>query len=395
MSLYPPRGGEVGRRVWIVRHDWHTGLVLRREDVPADVWPERDDFPGAEYLEVGWGDRAFYQAPRGTLWLGLKAVFWATDSVLHVAAFDVPPSVYFAGREVAGIELSPRGFRALVAFIADAHARTGEGRAIGLGPGKYGPSRFYLGREPYVLTTCNVWTARALRAGGFPITPFWALTAANIMVQVEAGRASPRPRPRWPRTVAEARRLQARLRHRLRLTGGPRAPGLVAGADVAYRYDPRRHHIISNASCTTNCAAPVLKVLHESFGVRRGFLSTIHAYTNDQRWRVGPRCPDLRPGLHPGSRDHHAGRGQRADLPAVSLRPILAPSLLHLPSLDYCLVARGEAPRDLGADQEVIEGLVRESEPRRLRAGVRGVHVGPGAARDGWSSGRPRAQHRP
>ena len=213
--------------------------MLRREDVPADVWPERDDFPGAEYLEVGWGDRAFYQAPRGTLWLGLKAVFWATDSVLHVAAFNVPPAVYFAGREVAEIELSPRGFRALVAFIADAHARTGEGRAIGLGPGKYGPSRFYLGREPYMLTTCNVWTARALRAGGFPITPFWAITAANIMVQVESGRASPRPRPRWPRSVAEARRLQARLRHRLRLTGGPRAPGLVAGADVAYRRDGR------------------------------------------------------------------------------------------------------------------------------------------------------------
>lgn len=213
--------------------------MLRREDVPADVWPERDDFPGAGYLEVGWGDRAFYQAPRGTLWLGLKAVFWATDSVLHVAAFNVPPTVYFAGREVAEVELSPRGFRALVAFIADAHARTGEGRAIGLGPGKYGPSRFYLGREPYMLTTCNVWTARALRAGGFPITPFWALTAANVMVQVEAGRASPRPRPRWPRTVAEARRLQARLRHRLRLTGGPRAPGLVAGADVAYRRDGR------------------------------------------------------------------------------------------------------------------------------------------------------------
>jgi glyceraldehyde 3-phosphate dehydrogenase len=48
------------------------------------------------------------------------------------------------------------------------------------------------------------------------------------------------------------------------------------------RYDPRRHHIVSNASCTTNCAAPVMKVLHETFGIRRGFLSTIHAYTNDQ-----------------------------------------------------------------------------------------------------------------
>jgi glyceraldehyde 3-phosphate dehydrogenase len=48
------------------------------------------------------------------------------------------------------------------------------------------------------------------------------------------------------------------------------------------RYDPSRHHVVSNASCTTNCAAPVIKVLHETFGVRRGFLSTVHAYTNDQ-----------------------------------------------------------------------------------------------------------------
>ncbi len=48
-------------------------------------------------------------------------------------------------------------------------------------------------------------------------------------------------------------------------------------------YDPAKHYIISNASCTTNCFAPVVKVLHENFGVKRGFMTTAHAYTNDQR----------------------------------------------------------------------------------------------------------------
>jgi glyceraldehyde 3-phosphate dehydrogenase len=48
-------------------------------------------------------------------------------------------------------------------------------------------------------------------------------------------------------------------------------------------YDPNKHHVISNASCTTNCLAPVAKVLHDTFGIRRGLMTTIHAYTNDQR----------------------------------------------------------------------------------------------------------------
>jgi glyceraldehyde 3-phosphate dehydrogenase len=48
-------------------------------------------------------------------------------------------------------------------------------------------------------------------------------------------------------------------------------------------YDPEQHHIISNASCTTNCVAPLAKVLHDEFRIERGFMTTIHAYTNDQQ----------------------------------------------------------------------------------------------------------------
>ncbi|HOB82541.1 MAG TPA: type I glyceraldehyde-3-phosphate dehydrogenase [Peptococcaceae bacterium] len=49
------------------------------------------------------------------------------------------------------------------------------------------------------------------------------------------------------------------------------------------QYDPAKHHIISNASCTTNCLAPVVKVLHEKYTVRRGMMTTVHSYTNDQQ----------------------------------------------------------------------------------------------------------------
>jgi glyceraldehyde 3-phosphate dehydrogenase len=58
-------------------------------------------------------------------------------------------------------------------------------------------------------------------------------------------------------------------------------------------YDPELHDVISNASCTTNCVAPMVKVLHEAFGVERGFMTTIHAYTGDQMLLDGPH-KDLR-----------------------------------------------------------------------------------------------------
>ncbi len=50
-----------------------------------------------------------------------------------------------------------------------------------------------------------------------------------------------------------------------------------------HMYDPAKHHVVSNASCTTNCLAPVAKVIHEHFGIVRGLMTTVHAYTNDQR----------------------------------------------------------------------------------------------------------------
>ena len=59
------------------------------------------------------------------------------------------------------------------------------------------------------------------------------------------------------------------------------------------QYDAANHHIVSNASCTTNCLAPMAKVLNDAFGIKRGLMTTIHAYTADQRLQDAPHR-DLR-----------------------------------------------------------------------------------------------------
>ena len=85
-------------------------------------------------------------------------------------------------------------------------------------------------------------------------------------------------------------------------------------------YDPSRHQIISNASCTTNCLAPLAKVLHQSFGIRKGWMTTIHSYTNDQ---------------------------QLLDLPHKDLRRARAAALSMIPTTTGAAVAVGEVLPDL------------------------------------------------
>lgn len=65
-------------------------------------------------------------------------------------------------------------------------------------------------------------------------------------------------------------------------SGGDLVKTIVLGVNDE-DYDKENDHIVSNASCTTNCLAPVAKVLHEAFGIKRGFMTTVHSYTNDQR----------------------------------------------------------------------------------------------------------------
>src|SRR6187431_2374604 len=71
---------------------------------------------------------------------------------------------------------------------------------------------------------------------------------------------------------------------RVVITAPAKGPDITVVMGVNHdKYDPAKHQIISNASCTTNCLAPVAKILHEKYGIRKGWMTTVHAYTNDQQ----------------------------------------------------------------------------------------------------------------
>ena len=130
-------------------------------------------------------------------------------------------------------------------------------------------------------------------------------------------------------------------------------------------YDPDQHQIISNASCTTNCLAPVAKVLHESVGIERGLMTTIHAYTADQRLQDMPH-KDLR----------------RARAAAVNLIPTTTGAAravgLVLPELDGKLNGIAvRAPVTTGSVVDLVCEVSRDTDVDELNARVKEAADGP------------------
>ncbi len=112
----------------------------------------------------------------------------------------------------------------------------------------------------------------------------WAGLGADIVVEATG---------KFPTRDAAAAHLKGGARKVLISAPGKGVDLTVVLGVNEREYDPTRHDVISNASCTTNCVAPMVKVLHEAFGIERGFMTTIHAYTGDQMLLDGPH-KDLR-----------------------------------------------------------------------------------------------------
>ena len=177
---------ENARNIFVVNYGWHTSIVIKKGDIDSSALPELRDFPDAEYVDIGWGDWDYYQAPDPGPGLALKAAFWSRRSVLHVMGFNEAVENYFSGSEIVRIPLSDKAFRMLIEFVAAAFLRPdGAGPVPGL-RGLTPNSRFYpaTGRF-HLFRTCNTWVAEALHAAALPIAPVYAFTAGNLSYQVK------------------------------------------------------------------------------------------------------------------------------------------------------------------------------------------------------------------
>lgn len=178
----PPETPPSGAFVYLVSHGWHVGIAVERQEVSPAIWPESAEFSGFRYLEVGWGDADYYPDPRGGIGLALKAAFSSKGSVLHVAAFDAPPTEFFGGTEIIEVPLARRGLEDLARFIHATYARDASGRPVVVAPGLYGRSVFYRATGQYRLyDNSNNWTARALAVAGCPIDAAGAITAGSVV----------------------------------------------------------------------------------------------------------------------------------------------------------------------------------------------------------------------
>ncbi len=135
------------------------------------------------------------------------------------------------------------------------------------------------------------------------------------------------------------------------------------------KYDPASHHVISNASCTTNCLAPFAKVLHENFGIRRGLMTTVHAYTNDQQILDLPH-KDLRRARAAGQSiiPTTTGAAKAVSLVLPELKGKLNGFAMRVPTKNVSVV-------DLVAelDQEVTAEQVNEALRKAAEGELKGI----------------------
>ncbi len=181
-----PTTQEDERSLYLTNTGWHTGLVIASVHLDKRFDFLKSRFGYSEFYEFGWGDKAYYEAKEITSGMRMQAVFWPTDSVMHVVAVPILPKLYFPESQSLELKVSKEGLEHLIQYILDSFKRDGKGAVIDSKRGLYRRSFFYDGEDSFYMTnTCNTWTAKGLDKAGLPVSSFLTISAGSVMRQTE------------------------------------------------------------------------------------------------------------------------------------------------------------------------------------------------------------------
>ena len=170
--------------VFVIQQEYHTGISLRTADVNLGAWPECAEFKKHVWVDVGWGDRRFYQSPDYNPLLALKAIAIANPSVMRIEGYTQHPSIYLKGCPTLKIRLSRKQMDRLCTVFHKTYVCSSDGTPKEVNS-SYG-YKFYNAKGSYhLMNTCNTWVARAFTKAGLDVPVFGIVVAKQLFKALE------------------------------------------------------------------------------------------------------------------------------------------------------------------------------------------------------------------
>lgn len=165
--------------VFVIQQELHTGIVFRKASVNPAIWPDIEEFKNFKWIDVGWGDLDFYQAPDNNAFLALKAIAVPTSSVLRVDGFQISPEAYYGNYPKLKFCFTREQFDRICLAIYQTYFRDNEGKVIETGS-SYGLKFYKANGKYHLMNTCNTWVAKIFSTAGFKNRVTGIITAGQL-----------------------------------------------------------------------------------------------------------------------------------------------------------------------------------------------------------------------
>lgn len=172
--------------IFIVQEGWHTGIVLETTTIPDSLWNGINQFQHYNYLDIGWGDEAFYQEPGINVLLAFRAILFPTQSVIRIHGFRTDPVLYYESyASLFKLKVTQEQYYNLIRYIANSFIRNEDGKII-LSKLQGNSNNYYLSKKYYHLfRTCNTWVCLALKESSIPVRSSGILTRQQLIRQLK------------------------------------------------------------------------------------------------------------------------------------------------------------------------------------------------------------------